>query len=248
MVIILIFFCAVLLYSGQVVIRFYERDKPYYEFTNFYEPVSPISIDKNPWKTTEHYFQAQKFIGTPYEKEIMRLRRPREALEMSRKPNVVKWWRKDWEEVKRAIMYKALLAKFKQHEYLRVMLAQTGSALLIENSPHDDYWGIGYCCSCEGQNWLGKLLMNVRSLIQKSSIGTSVDPPRQISFYPYWGKKSGIDQESDEDYHDTVDYHFVVCIEYCIDESSDTERTCENFDDNCGLLQEECEETMDVNY
>ena len=45
-------------------ICFYNSNEKYYEFTNFYE--RPILIENKNWNTSEHYFQAQKFVGTPY--------------------------------------------------------------------------------------------------------------------------------------------------------------------------------------
>ena len=40
-------------------------------------------------------------------------------------------------------MYAALQAKFSQNEGLRKMLLDTGSKVLIEDSPYDSYWGVG---------------------------------------------------------------------------------------------------------
>src|SRR5438477_9908570 len=40
-------------------IRFYDRSKPYFEFTNF--DMRLIIIDGEQWPSTEHFFQAQKF-------------------------------------------------------------------------------------------------------------------------------------------------------------------------------------------
>ncbi len=50
------------------VIYFFSTTQPYKEFTNFYEPATPISIDSyqgNPltWRTTEQYYQAGKFTA-----------------------------------------------------------------------------------------------------------------------------------------------------------------------------------------
>lgn len=47
-----------------ITIKFYHSHNPYYEFTNFYKG-KPIVIDGISWKTTEHYFQAQKFVYNP---------------------------------------------------------------------------------------------------------------------------------------------------------------------------------------
>ncbi|CAI8029732.1 N-glycosidase YbiA [Geodia barretti] len=86
-------------------IYFYNRGEPYYEFTNFYEAI--VEIDGQDWLTTEHYFQAQKFVGTPLVSTIRLLERPREAFDKSRDPRYSHWRRSDWEEVKEGIMFKA---------------------------------------------------------------------------------------------------------------------------------------------
>ena len=44
-------------------IYFYDKRAPYYEFTNFYE--SPVNIGGQQWRTTEHYFQFQKYPDNP---------------------------------------------------------------------------------------------------------------------------------------------------------------------------------------
>ena len=147
--------------SGHGPIRFYNRDEPFYEFTNFYP--APIDLDGETWPTTEHYFQAQKFIGTSYPKVIRNFERPRQAFEFSRNPTVSRWRRSDWEDIKISIMRKALLAKFTQHKNLRQMLLRTGDRRLIEHSPRDKFWGNGGDDS--GENRLGWLLMEVRQFL-----------------------------------------------------------------------------------
>ena len=69
--------------------------------------------------------------------------------------------RKDWEEVKVAVMTAAVWAKFTQHEDLRSVLVGTGDALLVEFSKKDHFWGNGGDGS--GRNMLGHVLMKVRS-------------------------------------------------------------------------------------
>ena len=141
-------------------VKFYNKNEDYYEFTNFY--MRPIYIDRYSWPSTEHYFQAQKFIGTPFMEGFISLGSPCEAFEMSRRPDLSKWKRPDWEDVKQLVMYKALLEKFGQHEDLKKLLVGTGYRQLIENSPYDSYWGCGRDGS--GSNHLGWLLMKVRVL------------------------------------------------------------------------------------
>ncbi len=143
-------------------IEFYNRSEPYYEFTNFYR--ATVHIDGKDWPTTEHYFQAQKFIGTPYMEKIRFRRTAREAFQLSRDPKVSCWKRSDWEDVKDDIMLKALRHKFAQHQSLREKLWQTGSKELIEHTVNDSYWGDGGGRGM-GQNRLGKLLMQIREEI-----------------------------------------------------------------------------------
>ena len=161
-------------YFDEGPIRFYNRDEPYYQFTNFFP--APVLVDGKLWPTTEHYFQAQKFIGTPFTEVIRNFQRPREAFDLSRNPAVSRWRRKDWEEVKVDIMRKALLAKFTQHSDLRHLLLSTEDRDLIEHSPYDNFWGNGGDDS--GQNKLGLLLMEVREDLRRI-LGTLVNtqPP-----------------------------------------------------------------------
>ncbi|CAF4224872.1 unnamed protein product, partial [Adineta steineri] len=59
-------------------IYFYRRNEPFGEFSNFY--ISPIELDGYTWPTTEHYFQAQKYISNEtHFQNILQLATPREA-------------------------------------------------------------------------------------------------------------------------------------------------------------------------
>lgn len=57
-------------------------------------------------------------------------------------------------------MYKALMAKFTQHEDLKKQLLATGNSILIEHVKGDKYWGDGgdEGTGLKGKNMLGKLL------------------------------------------------------------------------------------------
>ena len=146
--------------SGSTgAITFYDRGSPYYEFTNFYH--APITLEDKSWPTSEHYFQAQKFVGTPYVEKIRKLSTPREAFQMTRDQSVSEWKRKDWEDVKDDIMLKALTCKFTQHTDLRKKLLKTSDKWLVEHTANDSYWADGG--DGTGQNKLGQFLMQVRS-------------------------------------------------------------------------------------
>lgn len=70
--------------------------------------------------------------------------------------------RDDWEVIKLDVMKKCLHAKFKKPT-LRAMLLDTGLREIQEgNTWGDKYWGVDLDTG-EGQNHLGRLLMEVRA-------------------------------------------------------------------------------------
>ena len=144
------------------IIRFYSTGDEYGGFSNF--AAAPFSVKGRRWPTSEHYFQAQKFAGTPREEEIRRVRSPAIAARMgrSRKHRL----RPDWEKVKDAVMRAAVLAKFRQNDDLRALLLSTGEAILIEHTERDAYWGDGGDGS--GRNRLGEILMSVRAELRRA--------------------------------------------------------------------------------
>ena len=144
--------------GGSGPILFYNKDQPYYEFTNF--AYYPIFVDENLFQTSEHYFQSQKLVGTPYENHVSQLPTPRDAFEFPRQPHVALWVREDWQRVKEDVMYKALYHKFDQYLELKEILLKTGDRKLVEHSPYDSYWGDGP--DGKGLNRLGVLLMKLR--------------------------------------------------------------------------------------
>ena len=142
-------------------IYFYSaKEQPYGCFSNF----SPhgFELDGKYWATSEHYFQAQKFSGTPHEEQIRLAPSPMVAARMGRSRQ--RPLRSDWEQVKDDVMRKVVLRKFETHAALRDLLLATGNEEIIENAPSDYYWGGG--ANGTGQNKLGKILMEVRKRLQ----------------------------------------------------------------------------------
>jgi N-glycosidase YbiA len=145
-----------------MAIYFYSaREEPYGCFSNF----SPhgFELDGKWWRTSEHYFQAQKFAGTPGEEEVRRARTPREAAERGRDRR--RPLRRDWEDVKDEIMRVAVLQKFEAHADIRAILLGTGDEEIVENAPRDFYWGCGSDGS--GKNMLGIILMETRAIFRE---------------------------------------------------------------------------------
>ncbi len=148
-------------------IYFYGSYYPFYELSNFYK-FAPFRLAGKLWKSSEHFFQAQKFIGTPYEEVIRKCESPRRAFELARKYEMTGWKRKDWEKIKLKVMYRALLAKFSTHRHLHLLLHSTGDRRLFEHTSEDSYWGDGGVAKT-GCNNLGKLLEDVREVIRGKS-------------------------------------------------------------------------------
>lgn len=143
-----------------MAIYFYKIKEKYGCFSNFSH--YGFELDGKWWMTSEHYFQAQKFHNTIYEEIVRLLDNPMKAAEMGRNRKLP--LRKDWEEVKDAVMKKAVLEKFKQNWQICEVLLSTGSEEIIEKTVDDYYWGCGKDDS--GKNMLGVILMEVREELQ----------------------------------------------------------------------------------
>ncbi len=147
-----------------MTIYFYKLNEPYGCFSNF-SPHS-IEIEGLVWSTVEHYYQAQKFVGTEDEGLMTLIRNaktPTEAAALGR--DRTRKLRPDWEEVKLQVMWQGVLTKFLKHTDIQAILLDTGEELIVEDSPTDYYWGCGQ--EHTGQNQLGKILMNVRKEIRQ---------------------------------------------------------------------------------
>lgn len=106
--------------------------------------------------TVEHYFQAQKATTQSEHDYVNEAKSPSEA--KRRGQNIRLRW--DWDDVRYRIMLRGLWVKFCNPEY-RGYLLDTGDRELREDSPTDFIWG----CRNDGQNLLGKALMEVRAKI-----------------------------------------------------------------------------------
>lgn len=144
-------------------INFYSsKEKPYGVFSNFLRKY-PIQLKGKEWPTSEHYFQAQKYAGTEYEEAVRLTKDPSDAAAMGRNRTLP--LRPDWNEVKNDVMREAIYAKFTQYDSLKEILLSTGDSELVEHTANDNYWADGGDGS--GQNWLGKLLMELREKLQR---------------------------------------------------------------------------------
>jgi ribA/ribD-fused uncharacterized protein len=183
------------------VIKFCKAEDKYGFLSNF--STHTFTLNGKNWKTVEHYYQSQKFVGTPYEDSIRMAATPGKAKKLGNARDAkVGPIRKDWSKVKEHVMYDALVAKFTQHKNLKVLLLETGNAILVEFSKKDSYWGDGGNGS--GLNRLGALLMHLRQEIQNNAIEslvaaeTSIPPQSSEPIY-------NLPPEEEEDFSESDD-------------------------------------------
>jgi len=144
-------------------IKFYSEKGRYGEFSNFAN--YSIRLKNKIWKTTEHYFQSQKFEKQEYQEKIRNAITPMMAAQLgrSRKERILK----NWDDIKQNVMYEAVKAKFTQHSDLKRLLLDTKDAKIIEHTDNDNYWGDGG--DGKGKNMLGKILMKVREELKNKA-------------------------------------------------------------------------------
>lgn len=87
-----------------------------------------------------------------------------------------------WSKVRYNIMVDVNFFKFFQNENLKKELLDSGDKIIVEASPYDKIWGVGLMednplilndKNWQGENLLGKALMDVRSLIRSGKLSTN---------------------------------------------------------------------------
>lgn len=116
------------------------------------------------WPSIEHYYQAMKFQqSAPSHYEKIRLAKTAKLarrLGRSRFNSI----RKDWFDVKRVVMTRAVYTQCKTHKQVRQALLETNERKILENSQYDYYWGCGR--DRRAENTYGKVLMDVRTKLR----------------------------------------------------------------------------------
>lgn len=135
-----------------------------YKWLSNFSPVE-IRYGGLSYPTVEHFYVAMKT-----EDELMRwsisLYSALEAGKVKRLGRKLKI-RADWEKIKMSIMEEGLKQKFNQEPY-KTLLKNTKDEYIQEgNHWKDIFWGV-YLKTGNGQNNLGKLIMNIRKQINKN--------------------------------------------------------------------------------
>ena len=146
--------------GGTIDIRMFSGE---YEFlSNFYEV--PVHYEYL-YGSAEAAYQAQKCIKFDDLYKFTKYR-PSQARKMGGQIEV----RPDWDEVKVPLMRDIVFAKFIQNPELSERLIATGDSKIIEeNNWHDTFWGVD-AKTGEGQNYLGKILMETREQLKNPDV------------------------------------------------------------------------------
>lgn len=140
--------------TRKPIVRFRGRQNGF--LSNFY--MYPFPHNSVTLKSVEHGFQAEKARYPEDRERIWLARSAREAKLLGRRIEITPYW----DSIKLAVMLDLLRSKFSVPE-LRERLLNTGDALLVEgNTWGDTFWGADSVTGV-GNNWLGQLLMVVRS-------------------------------------------------------------------------------------
>lgn len=124
------------------------------------------------FKNAEMYmmwYKDQVFSGGKLAAEILAAEHPRDAKALGKKVEGFEWGL--WKVVAKQGVFVGNVAKFSQNPRLMNQLLATAGTTLVEASPEDVVWGIGFResdpealdrNSWRGTNWLGEVLTDVR--------------------------------------------------------------------------------------
>ncbi|MCC7422631.1 MAG: NADAR family protein [Planctomycetaceae bacterium] len=140
-----------------------------YRFLSNFWPAEVV-YEGTRYASVEHAYQAAKCLHRSEKEMVRTAATPGQAKRLARTVTV----RFDWEEIRVGVMRDLVRLKFRTHADLAAMLVATGEARLVEaNSWGDTFWGE---CRGEGQNRLGRILMEVREELRASGPSEPSEP------------------------------------------------------------------------
>lgn len=172
-------------YSQDEVVVFNKTKEKWGELSNMVAGF-PLVVAGEEWLTTEALYQACRFPTLPEVQRIILKESSPMAAKMKSKP-YRKETRTDWDSARVQVMQWVLRVKLAQNysKFSRV-LKETDTHTIVERSHKDRFWGavLGDDGILRGQNILGKLLMELRDLLNNQNIEIllHVDPPDLANF------------------------------------------------------------------
>jgi ribA/ribD-fused uncharacterized protein len=134
-----------------VIDSFQNEDGSHTILSNFYKHPDGLTV--------EHYYQAMKTTSPAWKAKILSAPTPGKAKRLGQRCP----FDPEFDNNKIAVMEALLYVKFRVPAF-RDYLLDTGDAVLVEgNTWGDTFWGK---CNGEGENYLGRLLMAVRTTLK----------------------------------------------------------------------------------
>lgn len=79
--------------------------------------------------------------------------------------------REDWENVKLSLMYELLKKKFTKEPFRTDLLNTRGENIVEGNRWNDTFWGVDIKSNPNvGENWLGRLIMDIRTKLKNGKL------------------------------------------------------------------------------
>ena len=138
--------------STNIISRF-TKETGFDFLSNFFP--STVRFDGKLYPTVEHAYQASKTNDEKIREIIRKAASPWEAKKLGRSIII----RSGWEEEKVKIMRDLIREKFHNPFLTHLLMRTNGARLVMDNKWNDRFWGV---CRGSGENWLGRILMDVR--------------------------------------------------------------------------------------
>ena len=141
-----------------------DRFRNEYAFlSNFYP--SPIHVQGLRYPTVEHAFQAAKTDDPVMRERVRRMQSATSAKRLGRSGDLILI--AGWDDKRIEVMHELLILKFAAPTLQKKLIGTSPKELIEGNTWGDKYWGAVWneALGWQGENNLGKLLMELRNLI-----------------------------------------------------------------------------------
>ncbi|KAK0386423.1 hypothetical protein NLU13_6260 [Sarocladium strictum] len=163
---------------------FYKPNGSYGVFCQWYP--SKFTVSSADIEQFMMYCKAARFSDETRQRQVLNTADPSRQKRIGKK--VDGFFEEYWTEVKSQVVEMGNYAKFTQDEQLKQWLLGTGDRELVEASPRDKVWGIGFAAETEdeirialehreywGENRLGEALKAVRTRIREESNASTTE-------------------------------------------------------------------------
>lgn len=186
-------------YSRRDVVVFHKTKERWGELSNMASGFRLIVCGRV-WPSAEALYQACRFPDLPDVQQLIAREASAMAAKMRSKPHRSAT-REDWPRIRVRIMRWVLRVKLAQHmKRFGAVLLATGEAAIVERSSKDRYWGAVESAdgTLEGQNVLGRLLMELREELKtRSHEELLVVLPPQVESFVLLGRPVGLVRSDD---------------------------------------------------